>query len=232
MEVIILAGGLGTRLQGVIGAQPKCMAPVNGKPFVWYLFRYLEREGCTHAVLSLGFLHQIVIDWLATQDTSFRVSFVIEHEPLGTGGGIQLALGACTADNVVILNGDTFFDVSLNELIKFHNSKNAATSLALKQMHNFDRYGVVNTIDNEVISSFEEKQQRIEGKINGGVYVVNREFVATKQLPQKFSFEKEYLEAFTNEGQFFGHTCDGYFIDIGIPKDYEQAAKDFKTLFA
>jgi D-glycero-alpha-D-manno-heptose 1-phosphate guanylyltransferase len=183
-------------------------------------------------VLSLGFLHQIVIDWLATQETSFKVSFVIEHEPLGTGGGIQLALGACTEENVVILNGDTFFDVPLNELMVFHNTKQAATSLALKQMHNFDRYGVVNTDEAEVITSFEEKQARTEGNINGGVYMVNRAFVAAKQLPQKFSFEKDYLEAFTNEGKFYGHTCNGYFIDIGIPKDYEQAAIDFKTLFA
>src|SRR4051794_21372708 len=107
MEAIILAGGLGTRLQGVIGAYPKCMAQVDGKPFLAHLFEYINREKCTRVVLSLGYKHNIVVDWLETQDLYFELDYVIENEPLGTGGGIQAAIEEAATDNVVVLNGDT-----------------------------------------------------------------------------------------------------------------------------
>jgi D-glycero-alpha-D-manno-heptose 1-phosphate guanylyltransferase len=224
MEAIILAGGLGTRLHGVIGAQPKCMAPVNGQPFLAYLFEYLERNKCTRAILSLGYKHKMVINWLEEQDTYFEIDCAIESEPLGTGGGILAAIEDAATDDVLILNGDTMF--------KFHRANNATTTLALKHMTDFDRYGVVNTNDKGVITSFEEKKQTAEGTINGGVYIINREKFLAKNLPEKFSFEKDYLEKFVNEKGFYGYKDSAYFIDIGIPQDYDKAQEDFKTLFA
>jgi len=231
MEAIILAGGLGTRLQGVIGAYPKCMAPVNGKPFLNYLFDYLAHQKCTRAILSLGYKHKIITDWLEDQDVYFEVDCVIEQEPLGTGGGILAAMEIAETDDVAVVNGDTLFKVNLYEQLTFHKSRNAETTLALKKMHRFDRYGIVNTDAKGAINSFEEKQYREEGSINGGVYIINRETFLERQLPEKFSFEKDYLERFTKERKFYGYTSDSYFIDIGIPADYEKVQEDFKTLF-
>src|SRR6185312_6786613 len=99
MEAIVLAGGLGTRLQGVIGAYPKCMAQVNGQPFLSHIFEYLNRQKCTRVILSLGYKHRIVTDWLETQDLFFEVDCVIEDEPLGTGGGILAAIEEAAADD-------------------------------------------------------------------------------------------------------------------------------------
>ena len=231
MESIILAGGLGTRLQGVIGAYPKCMAPVNGRPFLSYLLEYLSAQGCSRAILSLGFKHEVVIEWLQTQKLSFPVDYVIETEPLGTGGGIQLAMREAKTTNVTVLNGDTMFMVDIKELMQFHTDHHAATTLALKLMHNFDRYGVVNTDAANHVTSFEEKQQRDTGLINGGVYVINKDKFFSKQLPHQFSFENHYLEAFVADRQYYGYNSDAYFIDIGIPVDYTQAQEDFKSIF-
>ena len=163
MEAIILAGGLGTRLQGVIGAYPKCMAPVNGKPFLAYIFDYLERQGCTRVVLSLGYKQEVVTEWLSKGSVDIHCTHVIESEPLGTGGGIQLALGAAKDKNVVILNGDTFFDVDLQKMMDFHLKTESKTTLALKQMREFERYGVVIMGANNIIVSFEEKKYRAAG---------------------------------------------------------------------
>lgn len=231
MECIILAGGLGTRLRNTIGDAPKCMAPVNDRPFIQYLLTWLEQQGCTRVVLSLGYKHEVLTDWLTTQHFSFAIDFVIEHEPLGTGGGIRLALQQCTEHDVIVLNGDTFFDVPLNELLNFHLEKTAATTLALKPMKKFERYGSVHTDAAEKILSFEEKQYKEDGLINGGVYVIDRAEFLTKMNTEKFSFEKDYLEAFVREENFYGKRCDGYFIDIGIPEDYYKAQEDFKQLF-
>lgn len=230
MECIVLAGGLGTRLQSAVADVPKCMAPVNGQPFLHYVFDYLELQGCTRVILSLGYKHQYVLQWLATQQRGFSVDYVIEQEPLGTGGGIQLALTKANSNDVVILNGDTMFRVDLNELLQFHTGKKAATTLALKPMTNFDRYGVVSIDDNGRINAFEEKKHYTEGLINGGIYVVNKDALSAKNLPVKHSFEKDYFEAFVHEGNMYGFVSDTYFIDIGIPSDYEQAQQDFKTL--
>src|ERR1035438_8230205 len=113
MECIILAGGLGTRLQGVIGAYPKCMAPVNGRPFLSYLFEYLEQHKCTRVILSLGYKHKVITDWLEEQDVLFEMDCVIEQEPLGTGGGILAAMEIAETDDVAVVNGDTMFTVDL-----------------------------------------------------------------------------------------------------------------------
>lgn len=232
MEIVILAGGLGTRLQGVIGAYPKCMAPVNGKPFLAYLFDYINRQKCTRVILSLGYKHRVITDWLDTQDLYFELDYVIEQEPLGTGGGILAAMEEAVTDDVVVLNGDTMFKVDLRDQLKFHAANSASATLALKEMHAFDRYGIVETDAKNSITAFHEKQYRETGLINGGVYVLNREHFLKKQLPEKFSFEKEYLERFVTEKKFYGYKSAGYFIDIGIPEDYIRVQDDFKTIFS
>lgn len=230
MECIVLAGGLGTRLQSVIGLYPKCMAPVNGKPFLHYIFDYLEQQSCNRIILSLGFKHEVILDWLQTQNRKFVVDYVIEETPLGTGGGIRLALTKATGDDVAVLNGDTMFRADINALLLFHQSKQAATTLALKPMNEFERYGVVRTNGEGCITAFEEKKYYSEGLINGGVYIINKAALAAKQLPEKYSFEKDYFEAFVHEGNMYGFVSDAYFIDIGIPADYEKAQEDFKTI--
>jgi D-glycero-alpha-D-manno-heptose 1-phosphate guanylyltransferase len=230
MEAIILAGGLGTRLRGVIGEAPKCMAPVAGQPFLAYLFRYLEQQGCSRVVLSLGYQHQAVLDFLEKTRWPFEIVWVIEDTPLGTGGGIRLALQAAREASVFVLNGDTFFDVDLQAFQEFHQQQPGETSLALKHLFDFDRYGTVQLQDKR-ITAFEEKQPRKEGLINGGVYIINRESFLSRSLPEQFSFEKEYLESLVDTGIFSGLVAPGYFIDIGIPADYERAQTDFTQLF-
>lgn len=231
MECIVLAGGLGTRLQGVIGQYPKCMATVNGKPFLHYIFQYLEQQQCTKVILSLGFKHEVIIDWLQTQNRSFSVEYVIEYEPLGTGGGISLAMSKATNENVAVLNGDTMFNIDIQALFDFHKANYAHATLALKEMYDFERYGVVKTNKEYCITAFEEKSHQQHGFINGGVYILNKAALLDKHLPAKYSFEKDYFEAYVNDAKFFGYRSEAYFIDIGIPADYDKAQEDFKEMF-
>lgn len=228
MECIILAGGFGTRLQSVVADVPKCMAPVNEQPFLHYLFDYLAKQGCTKVILSLGYKHEVILKWLAKEQWPFAVDHVIEQEPLGTGGGIQLALQKASDDNIIVLNGDTMFRVNLQELLAYHQNKKATTTLALKPMQQFDRYGTVQLNDTGCIISFDEKKYCDTGLINGGVYVLNKTALTDKNLPEKFSLEQGYFERFVAEGNMYGFVSDTYFIDIGIPVDYQQAQQDFQ----
>lgn len=226
-ECIILAGGLGTRLQSIVSDVPKCMANVANHPFLSYLFDQLERFNFKHVVLALGYKHEIIQDWLTTQNRPFTISFVIEKEPLGTGGAIKYAFSKIKEDNAFVLNGDTFFDIDFNELHNFHLDKDADITLALKKMKNFDRYGsVLVNIDNR-IEKFEEKKFLKEGFINGGIYIINKSLFTNNQVLSRFSFEKDILEEKTNALKIYGVPFDNYFIDIGIPSDYEKANNDF-----
>ena len=116
MEVIVLAGGLGTRLRSVVHEIPKCLAPVAGKPFLGYLLDWLVSQEADHVVFSVGYQREQVIDYVQSQDWPFTYDFAIEETPLGTGGGIRLALGKCIENQVFVVNGDTFFPVDLKAM--------------------------------------------------------------------------------------------------------------------
>lgn len=227
-EYIILAGGLGTRLQSVVKDAPKCMATVAGKPFLHYLLTYAETQKAKHIVLSLGYKSEVVIDWLNGNKFNLDISYIIEDEPLGTGGAIKYAFGKIKGDKSLIINGDTFFDISPGDLASFHNTHKADISIALKPMTDFDRYGSVEINTDSRIVKFNEKQFCNKGLINGGVYIVNKNIFDNLKLPKRFSFETDILEKELNDLNIYGCIQDNYFIDIGIPSDYEKANEDFK----
>ncbi len=229
MEVIILAGGLGTRLRSVVSEVPKCMAPVAGKPFLWYLLKYLTRYDVNRVVLSVGYLREVIYKWIdeVKEEFPFDLDYSVEEEPLGTGGGIKLALDKVTEERAFVLNGDTFFDVDLIELYNAHVIGKKAITLALKPMKAFDRYGRVNMEPQTgTILSFCEKQYCKEGLINGGIYVINKNAPIFEGLGNKFSFETAVLEPQCSKHELLGVVQNGFFIDIGIPEDFKRAQSE------
>ncbi len=224
-EAIILAGGLGTRLRDAVPDLPKCMAQVADRPFLFYVINYLRSEGIEKFIFSLGYKHEIIEAYLNDQFPTLNYQCAIESEPLGTGGAIQLANSKTSQENVLITNGDTLFKIDLAELSALHFKKNADATLALKPMVDFDRYGIVETDENNAIINFREKQFCSKGNINGGSYILNIKSFKENKWPKVFSFEKDFLES--NEFNLYGSVQDKYFIDIGIPEDYKKAQTEF-----
>lgn len=224
-DAVILAGGLGTRLRSVVNDVPKCMAPVGGRPFLEWLLTWIEPFRPGKIILSLGYLSEVVTDWVENtmKDYPVPIEWVIEETPLGTGGGIRLALTKVTAAQCVILNGDTFFDVDLKALCLFQRQSGTSLSIALKPMESFDRYGSVTLDDKNLITSFNEKCFCPKGLINGGVYCIDCKVGLLEEKPEKFSFEKDVLEPESLQGRLSGFVTNGSFIDIGIPQDYALA---------
>lgn len=243
MKCIILAGGLGTRLRSVVPDCPKCMAPVAGKPFLQYILDDLQAKGFDRIVLSLGYKHEIIEKWLSKLKTSADISFIVENTPLGTGGAVKLSMARMAVERkvskkitdaeeneVFVLNGDTFFDVNFNAMLALHRKCCAQVTIALKQMSGFDRFGKVDfDAETNKISNFEEKKYCKEGLINAGVYLLNRN--SLDSYPESFSLEQDYFEKIAPLGNVYGYAADAekYFIDIGIPEDYEKAKADFSN---
>ncbi|WP_224019146.1 nucleotidyltransferase family protein [Ferruginibacter albus] len=227
-EVIILAGGLGTRLRSVVSELPKCMAPVAGKPFLHYVVEHLQKQEVNKFIFSLGYKSEAIIEYMNAYYSMLTIQYSIEEEPLGTGGAIKLAATKATEKNVLIVNGDTLFSVDINKLSILHEQLHADCTLCLKPMQNFERYGVVQLKSDFSIASFKEKQFYHEGLINGGVYALHTASFLKEELPEKFSFEKDYLEKYYSQRKMYGSVEDEYFIDIGIPEDYERAQTELK----
>ncbi|MBK8846653.1 MAG: nucleotidyltransferase family protein [Bacteroidetes bacterium] len=228
-EAIIIAGGLGTRLQHLLPGIPKPMAPVCGKPFLYYLLSKLNKQGFTDVVLSVGHLHEHITDYFGNDFGNMRLHYSIEHTPLGTGGAIKLALQKIE-DVAVVLNGDTLFDIDLQQFYSLFLKHECDLAIALKPMHDFERYGTVETNLHGRITRFVEKKYLKEGVINGGIYCLRNNFFDIVKMPQAFSFEKEILENMAANLWIQGIEFQDYFIDIGIPEDYNKAQHEFAKI--
>lgn len=228
-QAIILAGGFGTRLQSVLKDLPKPMAPVNGRPFLTYILDYLIDNSYTDVVLSVGYMHKKIEDFLGNCYKSINLEYAVENEPLGTGGAIAYALEKCSEDDVLVLNGDTLFKANLLHLEDFHKKNNSPLSIVLRHVDDTSRYGNVVVDENCRIIDFKEKRNSSgQGTINGGIYLIHNNIIKNFGLPKKFSFEKDLMEKFYMQQSFFGVESDGYFIDIGIPEDYLRAQGELK----
>ncbi|HEX6848077.1 MAG TPA: HAD-IIIA family hydrolase [Chitinophagaceae bacterium] len=227
-EAIILAGGFGTRLRDAIPDLPKCMAPVNARPFLFYIINYLRSQGIEKFIFSLGYKHDVIEEYLQKDFATLDYQCLTEKEPLGTGGAILASCYKASEQTVLVANGDTIFKIDLEMAFAEHRNHNADCTLLLKPMETFDRYGVVQLNEDDSIGSFEEKKFYRSGLINGGVYILNTEQFLAEDLPGKFSFEKEYLEKYFETRRIYGSVQDEYFIDIGIPEDYFRVQQELK----
>lgn len=227
MEAIILAGGFGTRLQSIVKDVPKPMADINGIPFLSFIMDYLVRHGVSKVLLSVGYKHEIIKNYFGFRYKNIGIKYVFEAIPLGTGGAIREALKYVSDDNVIVLNGDTFFCINLSEMYDFHRGKNSNLTIAIKAMGNCSRYGAV-IIQNDRIVQFEEKSCNSFGYINGGIYIINSKVISSfiNEFGNQFSFERDFIQKITKKINVFSYISNDYFIDIGIPEDYERAKKE------
>ena len=227
---IILAGGMGTRLKTIISDLPKPMAPIMNVPFLTYQLNYLKHFGIKKVIFSVGYLSEKIIAHYNQSFENISIEYSIEKNPLGTGGGIRMAMSNLKEDLVLILNGDSFFDLNLEQFYNLHLEQKAEFSLALRYVNNSERYGNIEFNSSNQITSFIEKNQLNQsGYINAGVYILSKKLYLQNTKPNiNFSIEKDFFEKQLNQLIIKGFEFKDYFIDIGIPEDYLKAQDDFK----
>ena len=229
-EVIILAGGFGKRLLDVVSDVPKCLAPINGTPFLDYLIKYLQKFGISRLILSLGYKSDFIISYINEFHPDIDVTFVIEDSPLGTGGAIKASLKEVKAKNVLVVNGDTFFNINLNAFYNASLTNQYAFTMALQRMERNYRYGFVELDEKNEIISFCEKQESNNVLINTGFYIINKEQVNFDANKDIFSLEKDFFESDLRKIKLYGIEFNDEFIDIGVPYDFNKAQTFFKQL--
>lgn len=219
MEVVILAGGLGTRLQTVVNDVPKPMAPINGKPFLAYQLQYWKQAGATRFILSVGYKKECIVDYFGDVFEGIPIVYCSESTPLGTGGGLLMAAQAVNGEHCYVINGDTFFAIDPRVIYQFHLQNDADLTLAL--FHSSDMRYTGATLDPRgKITHWGQPGSRLA---NGGLYCAKKS--ALLQYPwdgkSKVSFEENILAYyFEHKNAIFGLVFQNPFIDIGVPEDY------------
>jgi D-glycero-alpha-D-manno-heptose 1-phosphate guanylyltransferase len=230
MEAIVLAGGFGTRLKCITGDLPKPLADVCGKPFLSYVLNYLVGQKIERIILSTGYRHDAIEAAFGSSYRGVAIEYIVEREPLGTGGAIRKAFSAVRDDCVSVVNGDTFFAADISTMEQLHRQEQALATLALKPLTNFNRYGVVKVEDRRIVG-FEEKGVCDCGYVNGGIYLMSAAILPYLDRCGKiFSFEADFLQKRVSDLRIAAFISDAYFIDIGIPSDYERAQQEFAHL--
>ena len=226
MKAIVLAGGLGTRLAHVTSDIPKPMAPIASRPFLEYLLDYLIEQGIEKTVLAVSYKWEVIQEYFGVEYRGMSLKYSVEDVPLGTGGAIRLAVESLADDDVVVLNGDTLFHVDLKGMENDHRSSGARLSMALKRVADCGRFGRVEVSVDGVVTNFQEKSTGGPGWINGGVYMLNRNLFTDFPMPERFSFEQDLVEPNISRIKPCAFLSDAYFIDMGVPEDYERAQRE------
>ena len=229
MRAIVLAGGFGTRLREKVPNLPKPMAPVAGRPFIEYVLDRLISGGVSEIILSVGYMADIIKSHFGNFYKNIPVSYAVEDEPLGTGGAIVHAVAGKDSDPVLVLNGDTYLDIDYAELVRWYGQTSGKSAMVLKKVPDVSRYGSVQVSDDQVVG-FLEKGKAGAGLINAGVYIIRPEVFETYGLSGKFSFESDFLQKYCLDLSPDAYITNAYFIDIGIPEDYESAREKFGTM--
>jgi D-glycero-alpha-D-manno-heptose 1-phosphate guanylyltransferase len=229
-DVVILCGGLGTRIKKVVTDVPKVLAPINNIPFIKILLQQLEKKIEGKVILALGYKSEMVQKYCCGLPLKNNISYSVENKPLGTGGALKKAITLSLTPDVLVLNGDTYIDMEFDRLIHHHRQLQSDITMACVDMPDASRYGAVTTDKhtNKVISFKEKTTVAQAGNINAGAYVINKKIL--NDLPDNtfISLEKEVLPQYVGK-EFYSYLSSGKFIDIGTEQSYNAAQEFFNS---
>jgi NDP-sugar pyrophosphorylase family protein len=221
INVAVLAGGLGTRVAGILGETPKVLAPVGGRTFLDHLLDHLAHLGAGRVILCLGHLADAVIEHVQAHPSPLPLQWVVEPEPLGTAGALALARPLFDSDPVLVMNGDTWLAADFAAFLVRHHAQPVAATLLCVPVPDIARYGAVEIDDHGHVLAFSEKGGNGPGWINGGAMLLSKTIL--DGLPGRGSLERDVL-AVLPPGQLGGFAADGAkFIDIGTPETLRLA---------
>jgi len=230
MKAVILVGGEGTRLRPLTCNTTKAMVPVLNKPFLEHLLGYLKGHDVTDIILALSYLPEHIRDYFGDgAKMGVRLSYLIEEEPLGTGGAVKNAEGYLDK-SFLMLNGDVFTDMDITAMIDYHRQNRAVATIAATPVDDPTAYGLIETDDRGRISRFLEKPSREQvtsNMINAGIYVLEPEILAKIPPGKKASIEKEtFQQLLARREAMYAYSASAYWLDMGTPEKYLRLNHD------
>ena len=243
-DIVILAGGLGKRLQALTQGQQKVLAKIDGKPFIALLIEFIASQGGQRFIVCTSHGAEAVERTLADTFPKLDIVFSREEEPLGTGGAIKQAAALVCSPRFLAMNGDCFCVIDYGQLIARHVSRKAAATIAVTRLDDAREYGTIETGPDGRIEAFKEKSASAEMLsrsasadrqprylINTGTYCLNKDVFNLAKTPQKFSIEYDFFPRLVGKG-FWSFEVANKFVDIGTPERYQWAQEHLKEFRA
>jgi mannose-1-phosphate guanylyltransferase len=228
LPAVILVGGQGTRLRPLTDRTRKDMLTLVDRPLLAYTFEHLARHGVERGIVSCGHLPDQIQAFFGDRHGNLALEYVVEDEPLGTGGAIGFA-GRDLEGSFFALNGDSLREADLDRMVEFHRERGAKATILLTPVADPSRYGLVRLAGDGRVESFLEKPRPEEidtDLINAGLYVLEPEVLDLVAPGGPVSIERDVFPKLASEGSVFGLALDGYWLDVGTPDSYLQAHRD------
>lgn len=235
---MILAGGIGTRLRPLSCTRPKMLFPVANRPLLDWTLEKLGKNKVKKTILAINYMADAFIKRYGEKAHRMKIfysrdldpveeSLQFSQESLGTGGSIKKAEKLIGHNEpFLVLNGDILTNISYVEFVRKHKASSSIATIALHEVENPSRYGVVELTDKGRIVRFVEKPSREEAPsnlVNAGIYALNPEIFEYIPKERRVSIEHEIFPKLAEEGKLQGHIFQGYWTDIGEPSDYLKA---------
>lgn len=227
IDVVVLCGGIGSRIAEVVNDRPKPMAEINHQPFLDILICHFASFGFRRFVLCTGYMSEVIADYYGRKAGALEFIISHEHTPLGTAGSVKNAQEFIQSDQFLVANGDSFCPMDLSEFYNFHSSRQALLSMAVVESEDTTASGRVTLDSLQRIISFEEKKQKAGiGYINAGIYLFHKHVLSFIPANTKYSLEYDLFPRLTNQGSY-AFVSREELIDIGTPQQYERAKEYF-----
>jgi mannose-1-phosphate guanylyltransferase len=228
MDVVVLAGGFGTRLRPWTEGRAKPLLPVLDKTLLERVVECVPNELIDRVVIAAGYSITEMEKFFSSSDLPYDVIISVEDNPLGTGGAIAKSLEHLSGDGpVLILNGDLVSSVDVNQLLNYHQEKKASITLSLWHVDDPSRFGVCGLDESGMITRFQEKPEpgtEFSNLINAGCYLIERD-VLESLSSKKHSMEREVFPLIADAGKMSGLEFKGYFVDAGTPSSFIDATQ-------
>ncbi len=228
MQAVILAGGLGTRLRGIVDDVPKPMAQFNGRPLLDYLVEQLSRH-FNEIIMLVGYKKDVIKNYFGNRKWGVKISYSEEEEPLGTGGAIKNAEHLIHGD-FLLMNGDNYHELPYGKLVSEFR-KERVNTMVITKTQNPTQVTIVKTDKKGFITSLKERPQNPGPEdrfMNAGIYLLKKEVLDL--IPEgKVSFEKEIFPLLMKNGMKAAR-YDGFYIDIGTPDNFNKFKKKISEL--
>jgi mannose-1-phosphate guanylyltransferase len=228
MQAVILAGGLGTRLQPYTFFIPKPMLPLGNKPLLEYLVEWVKQlKNIDEVIICVSYLHRTIEDYFEDGGRfGIKISYARSERPLATAGQLKTA-EKMLKDRFLCLYGDSIYDFDLTKMVQEHEESKAFLSMALMKYKTKLKYGFIDTDEQaNIVTSWREKPE-VEGLINIGCYIMEKEFLDMIPQSSAIGMDKIVKDIISQKKIVKAFTVDSGFIDIGDKRSYLDAYKKY-----
>lgn len=234
MKALIMAGGKGTRLTEITkNLLPKPMVELNGKKLLEYAIENLIEYGITEIFLSIGFMHEVIEEYFSKKKYPVKIHFIVEDEPLGSGGALYLIKDQLD-DDFVVCNGDALFNINIKKMLDFHKSNNSiATLFTHPNYHPYDSDLIICDDNNKVLKIDKKGTVRdyyYKNNVNAGFFIINPKALYYFDTLKKVSMENDFIATLLADGKnVFAYKSTEYIKDVGTPERYFNAINDLNN---